>query len=193
METITIKRKEFEIISKMGEHSFKVTRHGKVYFLKKYEDKKSFEDFLDRQHILKNSAVEIPHPYLFDKSQFISVVDFIEGETMLDYLVKKSIDEEVIYELLFRTEFFARHDKMILDFKPENFKFNGKKLIYLPFTYKKFDPKYSFVTTDLRLWFMTKELANYIEGKGIEFDHTRIGNEYATNKEMALMAVKYYQ
>ena len=193
METITIKRKEFEIISKMGEHSFKVTRHGKVYFLKKYEDKKSFEDFLDRQHILKNSAVEIPHPYLFDKSQFISVVDFIEGETMLDYLAKKSIDEEVIYELLFRTEFFARHDKMILDFKPENFKFTGKKLIYLPFTYKKFDPKYSFVTTDLRLWFMTKELASYIEGKGIEFDHTRIGNEYATNKEMALMAVKYYQ
>ena len=45
---------------------------------------------------------------------------------------------------------------------------------------------------DLRLWFMTKQFSQYAKSKGFDFDDSRIGNEYATNKQIALMAVKYY-
>ena len=35
-------------------------------------------------------------------------------------------------------------------------------------------------------------LLNYLKEKGLPYDEKRIGNEFARNKEMALMAVKYY-
>ena len=37
-EIIEIKRKEYEVIEQIGEHTFKVERKGQYYFMKKYED-----------------------------------------------------------------------------------------------------------------------------------------------------------
>ena len=191
-EIIEIKRKEFAVIEKIGEHSYKVERKGKFFFLKKYERRDDFELFVKNQHRLKITAIDIPKVYLFDKNQMISVVDFIEGPTMLEFLAERDIDNEEIYRLLFRDEWYMRREKMRIDFSPENFKFDGKKLYFLPFKYGNFETDYNFSMKDLRLWFPTKELKAYLESKGIEMDSKRIGNEYAVNKQMALMTVKYY-
>ena len=56
----------------------------------------------------------------------------------------------------------------------------------------KFETGYNFVMNDLRLWFPTKQFLSYALSKGDNFDDKRIGNEYTVNKQMALMAVKYY-
>ena len=45
---------------------------------------------------------------------------------------------------------------------------------------------------DIRYWFPTKELSAYVKSKGLSFDDKRIGNEYAVNKQIALMVVKYH-
>ena len=39
METLIIKRKEFEVLEKLGDRSYKVSRKGKNYFVKKLEPK----------------------------------------------------------------------------------------------------------------------------------------------------------
>ena len=191
-EIIEIKRKEFAVLEKLGEHSFKVERKGKYYFLKKYDNKEDFRKFVDNQHRLKITALDIPKLYLFDKNQLISVVEYIDGPTMLEVLLKENISNEDIFKALLSDEWYMRREKMRIDFRPENFKFDGKKLFYLPFKYTHFESDYNFVNKDLRLWFPTKQFAMYVKTKGLNFDESRIGNEYATNKQIALMAVKYY-
>lgn len=191
-EIIEIKRKEFEVLEQLGERTYKVTRKGKLFFLKKYSNKEEFNDFVEKQHRLKITAIDIPKVYLFDKHQLISVVDFIEGPTMLDELLKGDIQNEEIYRLLFADEWYGRREKLRIDFRPENFKFDGKKLIYLPFKYANFESGYNFGMKDLRLWFATKQFEEYVRLKGLDFDSKRIGNEYAVNKQIALLTVKYY-
>ena len=191
-EIIEIKRKEFEVLEQIGERTYKVTRKGKIFFLKKYSNKEEFNDFVEKQHRLKITAIDIPKVYLFDKNQMISVVDFIEGPTMLEELLKGDIQNEEIYRLLFADEWYGRREKLRIDFRPENFKFNGKKLIYLPFKYTNFESGYNFGMKDLRLWFPTKQFEEYVRLKGIDFDTNRIGNEYVVNKQIALLTVKYY-
>ena len=192
VETIEIKRKEFVILEKLGEHSFKVERKGKVFFLKKYDNKDLFREFVEQQHRLKITALDIPKVYLFDKNQLISVVEFIEGENMLESMAKEDIKDEQIYKLLLLAEWYMRREKLRIDFHPDNFKYNGKKLIYLPFTYGAFESGYNFALKDFKLWFPTKEFVEYAQSKGFEIDKSRIGNEYAVNKQMALLTVKYY-
>ena len=191
-EIIEIKRKEFEVLEKMGEHSFKVQRKNKIFFLKKYDNKDEFNAFVDQYRRLKITAMDIPKCYLFDKNLLISVVDFIEGDNIFDLLLKEDIKNEEIFRFLFQDEWYMRREKIRIDFHPENFKFDGKKLYYLPYKYGKFEPDYDFNMKDLRLWFPTKQLSAYVKSKGYEFDDSRIANEYATNKQIALMAVKYY-
>jgi len=191
-EIIEIKRKEFSVLEKMGEHSFKVERKGNIYFLKKYENKNELNDFIEKQRRLKITAIDIPKVILFDKDKLISVVEFIEGDNIFDLLVKEDITDEEIYKRIFLDEWYARREKLHIDLKPENFIYTGKKLVYLPYEYSKYDPNYNFMNTDLRLWFPTKELSKYVKSKGLQFDDKRVGNEYATNKQMALMTVKYY-
>ncbi len=191
-EIIEIKRKEFEVLEKLGEHSFKVQRKGKAFFLKKYENKDSFNRFVDQYRRLKITALDIPKCYLFDKNLLICVVDFIEGDNMFDVLIKEDIKNEEVYRCLFLAEWYMRREKLRIDFSPENFVFNGKKLYYLPYSFGKFEPDYDFNMKDLRLWFPTKQLSSYVKSKGIEFDDSRVGNEYAINKQIALLAVKYY-
>lgn len=191
-EIISIKRKEFEVLEHLGEHSFKVERRGKIFFLKKYTNKDSFNQFVKNSHRLKITAIETPKMYMFDKDQMISVVDFIEGENMLQLMVKEEITNEDIYKMLFQDEWYGRREKVRLDFRPENFVFNGKKLYYLPFTFTDFETDYNFHMKDLHLWFPSKELAEHARKMGYEFDEKRIGNEYAINKAIALMTVKYH-
>ena len=191
-EIIEIKRKEFAVVQQMGEHSFKVERKGKFYFLKKYESKDSFKKFVEQQHRLKITAIDIPKVYLFDKNQMISVVDFIEGDNMLDYLSKQPIEDENILKMLFLDEWYMRREKLRIDFHPEFFIYTGKKLVYWPFTFGNIEPNYNFSLKDLKLWFDTKEFKEYLESKGLSADPKRFSNEYLVNKQMALMTVKYY-
>ncbi len=191
-ETINIKRKEFVVIEKMGERSFKVERKGKIFFLKKYDRRDELEEFIKNSRRLKITALETPKVYMFDKDQLISVVDFIEGDNILDLLLKDGTLDELIYKSILADEWYMRREKLKIDFVPNNFKFNGKKLVYLPFKTLPFEQGYNFAMKEFRLWFYTKEFSKYVKSLGYSFDDSKIGNEYATNKQMALMAVKYY-
>ena len=191
-ETINIKRKEFVVIEKMGERSFKVERKGKIFFLKKYDRRDELEEFIKNSRRLKITALETPKVYMFDKDQLISVVDFIEGDNVLDLLLKDESLDELVYKFILADEWYMRREKLKIDFAPNNFRFNGKKLVYLPFKTFPFEQGYNFTMKEFRLWFYTKEFSKYVKSLGYSFDDSKIGNEYATNKQMALMAVKYY-
>ena len=192
VETVVIKRKEFEIVERLGNRSFKVSRKGKLYFLKNYEgDQNGFDRFVKNQHKFFTSSVPTPKVYMYDKISLVAIVDFIEGESVTEMLMKEDLPD-YIYEEIFKLDYFARNDKMLLDFKPCNFKWDGKKLVYLPFRHANYKQEDSFATTSINLWFYSKHFVQYLKQNGLPVDESRLGNEYATNKEIALTVCKYY-
>lgn len=192
VETIVIKRKEFEILERLGNRSFKISRKGKTYFLKNYEgDRDGFDRFVRNQHKFSTSSIPTPKVYMYDKSALIAIVDFIEGESVTQTLIKGDLPESY-YEEIMKLDYFARNDKMILDFKPCNFIFNGKKLVYVAFRFANYKPEDAFTQTDIFLWFYSKHFVNYLKKLNLPYDESRLGNEYALNKEIALTVCKYY-
>ena len=192
METIVIKRKEFTVLKQLGERSYKVERKGKTFFLKKFENsKEEFQVFLKAAHRFSITAIATPKIYLYDKNAYVAVMQYVEGDNILDILVEKDLPEEILEEV-FTINYYAKFEKMVLNHHPDEYKYDGKKLYYLPFEFREFKDKDTFATDGIKLWFYTKELVNYLKEKGLPYDEKRIGNEFARNKEMALMAVKYY-
>ena len=191
-ETIDIKRKEFVVLEHLGDNSFKVERKGKFYFLKKYKNRDYLDEFIKAYRRLKITALDIPKLYLFDKNLLISVVDYIDGPTFYEELLARDIENEDILKILMQQEWCMRRERIRIDFHPEFFKFNGKKLFYLPYKMGSFEQNYNFVMNDFRLWFPTRQFLEYANSKGDKVDAKRFDNEYAVNKQIALMAVKYY-
>ena len=193
METIEVKRKEFEVLETLGERSYKASRKGKVFFIKKYEGHKDeFETFIKNARRLSITAIPTPKVFLYDKHKMIVVMQYIEGENVLDLLVKHDISEELI-EMIFNIDFCARNEKMLLNYYPEHFKFDGKKLYYLSFTYEPFEKEKAFAQLGIRYWYYTKDFVEYLKQKQLPVDQYRVGNEYMKNKEMALAICKYYR
>ena len=187
-----IKRKEFELLESLGPRSHKVSFKDKYYFMKQFSDRKEYDAFLKTAHRFSITAIPTPKVFLHDKHQLIVVMQYIDGENILDLLCKHDISEEII-EMIFYIDFCARNEKMLLNYYPENFKFDDKKLYYLPFTYDAYDKEKSFAQLGIKYWYYTKDFVEYLKQKGMETDPYRVGNEYAKNKEMALAICKYYR
>ena len=192
-EIIEIKRKEYEVIEQISDHTYKVERKGQYYFMKKFEDDPAgFEKFVDVEHDLRVSGVANPKCYLYDKKLRIAILEYIEGETCFDTLLKEDLPESVI-EQLFKTFWYAKNDRLALDYSPKNFVFVNGKLYYLPFICGKFTSNEQFVQKDIMLWFFTKDFIKYCHSLGINVDQSRLKSDYETNKNIALMTVKYYR
>ena len=122
-EIIEIKRKEFEVIEKIGDRSYKVERKGKVYFLKKFEnDVKGFQAVIKNQEILRNSGYTMPKVYMWDKNANIFVTDYIDGVNVFDVLCKEDLSEKIL-EGVFLMAWYAKKSRNYIDFDPINFKF----------------------------------------------------------------------
>ena len=194
VEEIEIKRKNYQVVEQISDHSFKVERKGKYYLLKKFDDDpEGFEKFVDCEHRLRVSGVSNPKCYLYDKKLRWAILDYIEGENCFDILKEKGALPEEVLELMFKAYWYARNDRMALDMKPDNFVYTDGNLYYMPFKYEKFVSNDTFVQRDLRLWFFTKDFVKYCHDKGIDVDQSQVKSDYETNKNIALMTVKYYR
>ena len=192
-EEIEVKRKVFTIIEQIGDRSYKAERKGQFFFIKKFEDDaKGFENFCDAEHRLRVSGVTNPKCYLYDKKLRIAIIEYVEGENCLETLLKEDLSEDII-QLLFKTFWYARNDQMALDYSPQNFVFANGKLYYLPFKCERFTTNEQFVQKDIMLWFFTKDFIKYCHSLGISADESRLKSDYETNKNIALMTVKYYR
>lgn len=193
VEEIEIKRKVYQVVEQLSDHCFKVERKGTHFLLKKFDDdREGFDNFVDCEHRLRVSGVTNPKCYLYDKKMRWAVIEYIEGDNCLDLLKKDDLSEEIL-QLMFRAFWYARNDRMALDMKPDNFVFSNGKLYYMPFKVEKFTTNDNFVQKDIRLWFFTKDFVDYCHSKGIEVDTSRLKSDYETNKNIALMTVKYYR
>ena len=194
METITAKRKTFNIIEKLSDNSFKVERKGKFYFLKQLSlEDQSFDTWFNKYKRLKVAGIMIPKVRIIDKKTGIYVSDFVNGTRVLDALIKDDLDEKY-YQLVFINGFYEKQERFNLNYQPENWLMGEDgKLYYMSFEYTdKYVPENSFEKKGIFYWFYTRQFADYLNTKGIEVDKTRLKNEYETNKKILMIVVKYH-
>ena len=193
MEVFEIKRKIFEVIEKLGDRSYKVSRKGKIFFLKDFEnDKKGFENYVESEWKLNNTGIPHPKIYAYDKNILVVASEFIEGTTVLEDLMKEDLSDRY-YELAFKANWFVKKDKLAIDYSPEKWKLFNDKLYYLGQICGEFDEHHYFEKEPLRLWFYTKDLAKHLIKLGLPVNRNRVPeNEAMVNKQMALKVVKYY-
>lgn len=192
-QEIEIKRKVFEVIEDLGERSKKVTRKGKYYFLKDFASRsEEFSQYVDNSKKLENSGVRAPKIYIFDKNKHIIVEEFIDGDTVLDTLIKEDLPE-VYIEQIYLMNWYMKKDKFAIDFDPANFKFDNGKLFYIGNKIKKYDEKYSFQKMGVWYWFYTKDFVDYLKAHKLPIDSKRSNvDQGVLNKQIALLTVKYY-
>ena len=193
VEEIEIKRKVYQVVEQLSDHCFKVERKGTYYLLKKFDDdREGFDNFVDCEHRLRVSGVTNPKCFLYDKKIRWAIIEYIEGDNCLDLLKSGELSEEIL-QLMFRAFWYARNDRIALDMKPDNFVYANGKLYYIPFKVEKFTTNDNFVQHEIRLWFFTKDFVKYCHDKGIDVDQSKLKSDYETNKNIALMTVKYYR
>ena len=193
MEIFEIKRKIFEVIEKIGERSYKVSRKGKIYYLKDFEDdKKGFERYVDTESKLNLTGISHPKIYAYDKNIRVVASEYIEGSIVCDDLMKEDLSEKY-FELVFKANWFVKKEKIHIDYDPRLWKLNNEKLYYLGVIYGKFEENTSFEKESMRLWFYSKDFAKFLVQNGLPVDRNRVpNNEAAINKKMVLTVVKYY-
>lgn len=193
MEKVTIKHKEFEVVDRKGDHSFVAKFKDKLYFVNCYTPKSDeFKGAIDAVKKIKLSGVASPKLCLIDKKQGYIVREYIEGEYVSDVLAKEDLKESV-YEQLFKNAYYAKINKMTLNYEPDKWMICNDKLVYVFPLYIIYKKEKDLVERYLRLWFMSEELNNFLKEKGIELDKMRIKKEAETNKEIILMTCKYYK
>ena len=193
MEIFEIKRKIFEVVEKLGQRSYKVSRKGKIYFLKDFEnDKKGFDQYVETETKLNGTGIAHPKIYAYDKNIRVVASEFIDGSTVCEDLIQEDLSEQY-FELVFKANWFVKKEKISIDYNPRLWKLSNGKLFYLGPICGKFEENSSFEKEMIRLWFYSKDFAKYLVQNGLPVDRNRVpDNEAFVNKKMALMVVKYY-
>ena len=191
METIKVKRKEFEIVDTLKEGKYKATRKGKTFYVSDFKDNKdAFEKYFDAAFRLKNTGVKHPKLVLVDKKTHIIVEEFIEGVSALKLLMEPEVDE-YIYQQIFTLMYLARLERLNVNPDPECYLVNDKTLYYVSKEFKPYKDENAFVKNGIRLWFKTKEFKDLLTEKQIP-NNVKIETDYIVNRQIVLMTCKYY-
>lgn len=190
MEKILIGHKEYSAIDEISENCLIVERKSKQYFLRKLHDEAKMQIYCAKR--LSNSGINVPKVIKVDKKRQFLLTEFIHGENLTQILSQRDMSDEM-YESLFINQYMAKRNSMTLDYLPENFIWNGKKLVYVALFYKKFDRSEDLADKYIRLYFNTHELSEYLKNNGILYDKTRIKDQYITNKQIVLTTCKFYR
>lgn len=192
MSEIKIKHRKFEIIEENDEFII-ASYKKKVYKIDKFDPKTNDGDnFSYAMNRVSNSGVRTPKLLFIDRKGGYVARTHIEGERMIDVIAKENLSEEM-YKQLFENAYFAKVNHITISYKPEDWMFSEGTLYYMGTFFMPFREDEDLIKKSLRLWFPTRELASYLKMNGLELDKSRMKDEYATNKEIVLMTLKYYK
>lgn len=193
MDTIQIKKEQYEVIERINSYQLRVKKDDKEYLAYDFtENREGFFDFKFANKRLKACGLAIPQVYALDKKTFRALVEDVKGPTVFDELCDHDLDEKII-EQAFIMNYKARTNRIRLDFDPRKFVLRDDKVYYMPFTFTNYVREEDFTQKELRLWFYTNEFKNLLIELGLPVDKSRLKNEYERNKEIVLLVVKYFR
>ena len=192
MREIKIGFKKYNEIETLDETTFIVERKGKKFLMRDlHGNLKEYYRVYDSYKRFSNTGIKHPKLRNHDKKRGLLIIDYIEGETVLNLLINDDLPE-VIYEKIFFLAYMAKVEHKALNFDPELFKFDGKDLYYLSEELFEFNDETKFINKGIRLWFYTREFVDLLNQKGLKGDSKRIKEDFVINKQIVLMTCKYY-
>ena len=193
MDSIKIKHRIFEKVKDLSDESFLATYKGQEFEVFKFDYKTVEGDALMYALMrIKNAGIKAPKLFWIDKKAGYIVREYLTGESAMELISKENIPEE-IYKQLFINEYLAKVNKMTLNYEPDKWIIKDNTLYYMLPQFIEYNEEKDLVKKYLRLWFPTKELAQYLANNNLSFDRTRLKEELATNKELVLLVCKYYR
>jgi len=195
MEKIIVKRKEFEIVSQISEHSYKVSYKGKYYWLRRFTDNpEAYDEFVYGATRLFNAGVPSPKIFRLDNKSLDVVMTYLGEETVFDMLCKGPL-EECVYEALYKSNYMAKVNKMLLRFQPDKWMYVDGRCYYIAYVYDELNEKNKNYLVDkgIRYWYYTKEFKELVKEKGRSVDESYFKSDFNTNKEILLTACKYFK
>ena len=193
MSEIKIKHRIFEKVKDLTDDSFLATYKGQEYEVFKFDYKTEAGDALMYSLMrIKNAGIKAPKLFWIDKKAGYAVREYLQGESVMELISRENIPED-LYRQLFLNEYLAKVNKMTLNYEPDKWIIKDGTLYYMLPQFIIYNEDKDLVKKYLRLWFPTKELAQYLANHNLSFDRTRLKEELATNKEMVLMVCKFYK
>ena len=192
MEQVKIGFKKYNIISSLSDDTFIAEYKHKKYLIRDlHGNLKEFYHIIDSYKPFINTGIKHPKVRGKDKNRGLLVIDYIDGENVMEMLLKADLPE-IVYEKIFFLAYMAKVEHKALNFDPSLFIFDGKEIYYMSEELYPFNDDTKFINKGIRLWFYTREFVSLIEEKGLKSDKTRIKEDYAINKQIVLMTCKYY-
>ena len=193
MSEIKIKHRIFEKVKDLTDDSFLATYNGQEYEVFKFDYKTEAGDALMYSLMrIKNAGIKAPKLFWIDKKAGYAVREYLQCESVMELISRENIPED-LYRQLFLNEYLAKVNKMTLNYEPDKWIIKDGTLYYILPQFINYNEEKDLVKKYLRLWFPTKELAQYLANHNLSFDRTRLKEELATNKEMVLMVCKFYK
>ena len=193
MENLIIKHKVFSDISELKEGVFLGSFKDKQYLIYHFEPKSErFKQYLFSFKKIASTGVKSPKLFIIDKKNGYIVREYIDGVLMSNYLAENDMTDSM-FELLFKNAYLAKLSHVTLNYQIDKWMLYQNELFYLSPEFDTFQKENDLVDHYLRLWFNTKEKAEFLAKNGISFDKKRIKDEYSTNKELVLIVCKYYR
>ena len=193
MEEIKIKHRIFQKVKDLSNESFLATYKDKTYEVLKFDYKtESGGALVYALNRIKNAGIKAPKLYWIDKKAGYAVREYLEGETAMDYISRENLPDD-FYKQLFLNEYMAKINKMTLNYEPDKWIIVNGTLYYVFPQFINYNEEKDLVKRYLRLWFNTKELAQFLNKNGLSYDKSRMKDELVTNKEIVLMVCKYYK
>ena len=193
METVKIKHREYEIVETVSDNSFIATRKNQKFFVRKFvpgsDEGNGLTYALEK---ISHSGVYSPKLIAIDYRNGYAVSEYVEGQLMSEYLSAKDMTDSM-YEELFKNAYYAKFNHMTLDYEPDKWMLVGNKLCYIYPSFIIYAKEKDLAEKYIRLWFNTKELANYLAKLGLFYDKSRFKDDFQTNKHIVLTTCKYYR
>ncbi len=153
---------------------------------------KHFNDYLSDLKKLKKYGIQIPKIIKIDKKSNLIIQEHIDGISVFDLLKNEDLGDKVFNEI-FMIYKFCRFSNINLDYSPDNYLFDGKRLFYTSNYYGVFEQDESFEDKGIYYWLYGKIYTKLLIERGFEINKTRLLTDQEARKKAITTALLYWQ
>lgn len=192
MEELLIKRKAFKIEKILFEDDkyieYLVTFKGSEYIARHYRSEVQFDEALYRYKKIYSYGIYTPMLKFKDKKSFILIFEKVEGKNVAEILSEGDIPEAVFVKL-FTFYRYARANQIELNYLPENFVFDGKRLYYISLELFDKNPDINLENYGIEFYVMSQKGYDHLISLGYNVDKKRLLSKGEANKKMVLLSL----
>ncbi len=186
-----IGRKTFEVIKEITtekNQTYVVNFKNKPFVLRKFNNLEEYKEALYRYKKLVKYSIYTPTLEYKDKNEYILVFNHIDSPHADEVLAKEELPE-IYFEKLFTLYRYARANQVDINYLPENFALDGKRLYYTSLDLFNAKPEINLENYGLEFWIMSKKGYEHLTKLGYEIDKKRLLSSAETNKKIVLLSL----